>query len=145
MAVFLAGACVTIRKRKLSHWCGRNTGSYGCTTCIYRKTLQFPVVTLATVCPILSRYQSHLKVIPRQRVWNGSALQDGQWMKMYIDTQTAHFFVYNLTNNKLPKVALYFRHLSLKWTFNLQFISQERNMIVSPRPILYPSSNPIII
>lgn len=67
-------ACVTIRKRKLSHWCGQDTGSYGHITCVHRKILQFPAVTAATVSQIISYYQNHLKVIPRHSHWPGTVL-----------------------------------------------------------------------
>lgn len=67
-------ACVTVRKRKLSHWCGRDTGSYGPMTRVYRKILQFPAVAAATVSQIISHYQNHLKVIPRHSHWPGTVL-----------------------------------------------------------------------
>lgn len=67
-------ACVTLRKRKLSHWCGQDTGAYGPMTCIYRKILQFPAVAVATVGRIISRYQNHLKVIPRHSRESGTVL-----------------------------------------------------------------------
>lgn len=74
LAIFMVMACVTIRKRKLSHWRGRDTGAYGPMTCIYRKILQFPAVTVATVRRIISHYQNHLKVIPRHSQGSGTVL-----------------------------------------------------------------------
>lgn len=72
LALFLAEACV--RKRKLTRWCGQDTGSYGRTSSIYRRILQFPEVALATVCPKSSGDQSHLTVIPGHSQGSGMAL-----------------------------------------------------------------------
>lgn len=74
LVILIEMACVTNRKRKLSHWCGRDTGSYGPMTCVHRKILQFPADTAATVSQIVSHYQHHLKVIPRHRHWAGTVL-----------------------------------------------------------------------
>lgn len=85
-------ACVTIRKRKLYHWCGQDTGAYGPTTCIYRKILQFPAVAVATVGRIISHYQNHLKVILRHSQESGTDLLyrtvNGQPTHTYTNTYT---------------------------------------------------------
>lgn len=67
-------ACVTVRNGKLYQWRGQDTGSYGPMTCVYKKILQFPAVTAAAVSRIISRYQNHLKVIPRHSHWPGTVL-----------------------------------------------------------------------
>lgn len=75
--ILLMMLCVTIHKRKLSQWCGQDSGSYGTTTCAYRKIQQFPPVTAATGSWIISHNQDHLKVIPRHSHWSGTVLLYG--------------------------------------------------------------------
>lgn len=75
--ILLMMACVTIQKKKLSHWCGQDTGSHGTTTCVYRKILYFPSVTAATGSCIIFHNQDHLKVIPRHSHWPETILLYG--------------------------------------------------------------------